>query len=126
MAFRSQVMLDLLSQAVAHVRAATARAERAETRAARMAEMLDAMAAERDELGDHLERAGTEAAEARATIRGLREQLAAERRVRESVEARAADAELRISRAAEALGSPPPHEAAIGRFSEAPPSAALH
>ena len=104
MSARMQELLRLLSLVVDRVRAATARAECAEARISEMAVLLDAMAEENATLREDLERTTEAGEEANRTIRTLRDQLEASARLTAALETRAAEAELRIHRAADALG----------------------
>ncbi|MEA1834682.1 hypothetical protein U8607_21545 [Methylobacterium durans] len=103
MSARTDTLLALLSRVVDHVRAANARAERAEA-AAREGEARLAV---------------TE-----ATVRRLREELGAQARACAAAEARAVEANLRICQAAEALGFAAAGEAGAPPAAEAP--ARLH
>ncbi|GEP00859.1 hypothetical protein GCM10007887_28830 [Methylobacterium haplocladii] len=121
-----QELLGLLTMVVDRVAAANARTAEAESRAARMAVLLDALSDENAALGADLEEAEDALTESRETIRFLRAQVEAGERLAEALEARAADAELRIVRASDALGLSAPVDppATIGERPR--PSVALH
>lgn len=123
---RMHEVLELLSLVVERVRAANARTEHAENRAAQMSAMLDALADENAALREELDLAEGAAARSYETIRSLQGQVEAGERLTEMLEARAAEAELRVNRAIEALGAPTPIEAAVPTAEVPRASVALH
>lgn len=127
MSARMQELLRLLAMVVERVRVAGDRAERAESRSEKLARLLDAMSAENASLREELEQAGEAAAQAQASIRALREQIESGVRLNAVLEARVTEAELRIHRAAEALGFARADDRASScGDGEDRPSAALH
>lgn len=126
MTARMHELLGLLGKVVDHVRAAADRAGRAEAQVAEMTRLLDALADENAALRAELERSGSAIARTDPTIRRLREMLEDERRTGVALEARVAEAETRIARAADALGTagrPGPDVPIVGKTS---PPAVLH
>ena len=105
MTARMHELLGLLGKVVDHVRAAADRAGRAEARVAEMTRLLDALADENAALRAELERSESAIARTDPTIRRMREMLEDERRTGVALEARVAEAEARIARAADVLGT---------------------
>lgn len=125
MAARMQELLGLLTMVVERVGAADARTAQAESRADRMSGLLDALSDENAALQAELDQAEEAASAAAETIRSLREQVAGGERLIEVLEARATEAELRIVRAADALGLPANVAPAV-TIAQGPRPAALH
>ncbi|GJE57139.1 hypothetical protein [Methylobacterium thuringiense] len=123
---RMQELLGLLTMVVERVGAANARTAQAESRAERMSLMLDALSDENAALQTELDEAEETAQASAETIRSLREQVEAGERLAEMLEARATEAELRIHRAADALGLSAAADPSVPGAEAPRPSVALH